>query len=228
MSQGLTYSVDLVLCIDATESMKPVIERVKERASNFPTDLIDGMARASKRVTRLRLRVIAFGDVGCDPEPFRVSPFFLLPAQVEDFRGFVNGIRAEGGGDIPESALEAMAIAMHSEWSDDADKQRHAIVVFTDAPAHRLEVGAGKVPDQYVRMVPRSLDELTELWEGGQRRATRLSQSAKRLVVFAPDAYPWTEISDSWYDTIHFPSTAGEGLADHEYGEILNMLVQSV
>jgi hypothetical protein len=228
LSQGLTYAVDLVLCIDATGSMAPVIEQVKKRALEFPSDLITGMGRLSKKVTRLRLRVIAFRDVGHDSEPFQVSDFFELPGQAVQFQGFVSAIAADGGGDEPESALEAIALAVHSDWASDSDKQRHAIVVFTDASGHRLEETAGSVPRPYAELMPGSLDELTELWEGDQGRSVRLRQSAKRIVVFAPEAYPWTEISLNWHESIHFPSKAGDGLADHEYSEILEMLAKSV
>jgi hypothetical protein len=66
------------------------------------------------------------------------------------------------------------------------------------------------------------------MWEGDQSRRTRMTQAARRIVVFAPAQYPWTEISESWNESIHFPSTAGDGLADHEYSEILDMLARSV
>jgi hypothetical protein len=228
VSTGLSYAVDLVLCVDATASMGGILEDVKRRAVDFPDDLISRMSVLSKRVTRLRLRVIAFRDIHHDQAPFDVSEFFELPVQRTEFERFVNRIWAEGGGDDPESALEALAIAIQSDWATDTDKQRHAIVVFTDAPAHALEHSAGKVPAPYGALVPASLDELTEMWEGDHGTRSALRQSAKRIVLFAPEAYPWSEISLNWYESIHFPSMAGNGLRDHEYDEIMDMLTKSV
>jgi hypothetical protein len=228
VSVGLTYAVDLVLCIDATASMAEILDDVKRRALDFPNDLIAGMRRLSKQVTRLRLRVIAFRDIHHDDVPFQVSDFFDLPAQSTEFEQFLNTIAAQGGGDDPESSLEALAIAIHSDWVTQTDKQRHAIVVFTDAPAHRLEHSNGRIPAPFAAIVPSNIDELTEMWEGDHALPSQLRQSAKRIVLFAPEAYPWTEISLNWYESIHFPSSAGHGLRDHEYGEIMDMLTKSV
>lgn len=55
-----------------------------------------------------------------------------------------------------------------------------------------------------------------------------MNHSAKRLIVYAPDAYAWTDIANNWENTIHFPSKAGDGLADFDYQEILNQIANSV
>ena len=52
---------------------------------------------------------------------------------------FVNGLIAEGGGDAPESGLEAVALAMNSPWTTAGDRRRQVIVVWTDQPAHPLD-----------------------------------------------------------------------------------------
>jgi hypothetical protein len=226
MGQGLTYGVDIALCIDATGSMDHVIEDVKGRALRFPDDLLAAMAKKDKHVTRLRMRVIAYRDIFVDAEPFIVSEFFNLPDERTGFESFVRRITADGGGDEPESALEAVAVALHSDWLHDADKLRHLVVVWTDASGHPLERGAGRVPGPYASLTPGNLDELTDLWEGGQ--TTKMSPTARRLVLFAPEAYPWSDMSASWDEVVHFPSAAGGGLADFEYDEILDTLAQSV
>ena len=43
-SQGLTYNVDLVLCIDSTGSMSPIIDRVKTGAFSLERDFRSAMA----------------------------------------------------------------------------------------------------------------------------------------------------------------------------------------
>ena len=38
--------------------------------------------------------------------------------------------------------------------------------------------------------------------------------SAQRLILYAPDAFPWTDISNHWDNVIHHPSRGGEGLSE--------------
>ena len=41
--QGLNYTVDIVMCIDSTGSMAPIIEKVKSNAMKFYEDLLKVM-----------------------------------------------------------------------------------------------------------------------------------------------------------------------------------------
>jgi hypothetical protein len=224
--QGMTYGVDIVLCIDATASMMPVIEDVKARALRLPDDLLNAMAAKGKHVDRLRLKVVVYRDIFVDAEAFKVLDFINLPEERSTFDSFMSGVVASGGGDEPESGLEALGIALNSDWSNDFTKQRHLVVIWTDASTHPIENGVGKVPPTFADLVPSSLDELTDLWEGGQK--SRLSQKARRLVLFTPEAASWTDLNDGWPEVIHFPSQAAKGMAEFEYEEILDLLVQSV
>ena len=130
---------------------------------------------------------------------------------------------------IQRSGLEALAVAMASDWIQEGDRQRHMIVMFTDASAHRLENRVGELPDTFAAQVPSSLSELTDIWEGGGQSAsgvaTTLKQPARRLVLFAPDMYPWPTIGDNWAQTVFLPSKAGEEV---EYNTILEVLANSV
>jgi len=104
--------------------------------------------------------------------------------------------------------------------------------MFTDASAHRLEDRIGDVPPAFVSQIPSSIDKLTDGWEGGSQGEGMMSLSikpaARRLVIFGPDTYPWTDIGDSWPQTVFFPSKAGDGLAEVDYGMILEVLANSV
>jgi len=227
--QHAAYSVDVVLCVDATESMESMLESVKSRALNFPYDVRRAFeAHEGREISRLRVRVVAFRDVTHDAVPFQVSDFFTLPAQLLEYQTFVGGIVAEGGGDEPDSGLEALAIALNSDWAADMGKQRHVVVLLTDATAHRLEDGAGRVPARYADTMPRNLDELTEWWEGYRPKRIRLRQLAKRLVLFAPEGYPWSDVSLDWNECVHHISKAGGGLTDHQFPEVVDSLCDRV
>jgi hypothetical protein len=142
------------------------------------------------------------------------------------FESFVNGLSARGGGDEPESALEALSIAQSSDWTHEGDKQRHVIVMFTDATAHKLESRVGEVSEPFKDQVATSMDELFGRWEGGQ--TVRLKKDCRRLLIFGPDAYPWSEIADVWGHTIFLPFQAGKGLEDVVYETILNLLISAI
>lgn len=223
--QGLKYSVDMVLCIDATGSMGSIINRVKTNALKFHDDLSSSMAEKSKNIDTLRLKVVVFRDYYADGEQaMKASEFFTLPDEADGFSAFVNSITADGGGDEPENGLEALALAIKSDWSKSGDKRRQIIIVWTDASAHELEKNNGAKPGNYSPDLPASFDELTDDWEG----QSYMSQTAKRLIMYAPDAYPWTDIANNWENVIHYSSKAGDGLADVDYQEILSAIASSV
>lgn len=225
MTQGFTYAVDIVLVIDATGSMGSIIDRVKSGALRFHDELGKVMAEKDKHVDELRVRVVVFRDYYAgDEEPLVASEFFALPEQQDSFARFVGSIRATGGGDEPENSLEALVTAMRSPWTGSGTKRRHVIVVWTDASAHPLEKKAGSKPARYPADMPADFDALTDLWEGQEV----MDSSAKRLVVFAPDAYAWTDISNHWESVLHYPSNSGDGLSEVDYGTILESIANSV
>lgn len=221
MSQNASYHVDLALCIDATGSMSSIINRVKASALAFHDQLMVEMKKKDKYVDVLRVRVIAFRDYYADKAPMLESPFFTLPADQDGFKSFVSSIHADGGGDEAENGLEALALAMKSSWTKEGARRRHVIVVWTDANAHPLEK-AGK-PTSYPADMPQNFDELTDMWEGQQ-----MQSSAKRLVLFARESTPWSDIGLNWNQVVLYPSKAGEGLKEIDLEAILELIAASV
>lgn len=65
--------------IDATGSMAPIINEVKDNALSFYQRFIDSMEENDKEVAELRIKVIVFRDYICDSEPMVESEFFVLP-----------------------------------------------------------------------------------------------------------------------------------------------------
>ena len=109
------WYVDIVMCIDATAAMTPFLDEVKSNALSFYQRFFDGMEeQACGNIEQLRIKVIAFRDYGFDDEPMVESEFFVLPDQNDEFKSFVQNIDALGGGDEPENALEAIALANKS------------------------------------------------------------------------------------------------------------------
>ena len=136
------YNVDMVFCIDATASMRPVINTVKNNALNFYHDVTAAMERKGKHINEMRIRVIAFRDYLADGDSaMMTTDFFRLPEQSKDFERCVKSIHAKGGGDTPEDGLEALGYAIKSKWTPGGDKRRNIIVVWTDASTHKLGYG---------------------------------------------------------------------------------------
>ncbi|MER0448949.1 vWA domain-containing protein [Streptomyces sp. Edi4] len=226
---NLQYAVDIVLCIDATGSMFPVLDTVKASALQFHERLDGVMGKKGKAISQLRLKVIVFRDFGDDPSnAIEQTGFLHLPSQARDFEQFLSGIDATGGGDIPESGLEALALAINSPWETGLDRRRHVIVMFTDAPAHPLGT-AGANAQSYPAGIPRSIDDLFEQWGYARSQTSVMEQSAKRLVLFAPDEAPWSDpIAEEWDLTLHFASKAGQGLEEFEMDEIIETIANSL
>lgn len=222
----LTYGVDLVFCIDATMSMYPILNTVKNNALNLYQDFQRVMEAKHKRVQQLRVRIVAFRDYYYDKEKaMLVTNFFDLPSQAKNFETCVKSIEADGGGDDPEDGLEALAYAMKSDWNTTAQKRRHVIVVWSDDATHDL--GFGKSVPNYPKGMAKDFNELTEWW-GSKRNPGVMDESAKRLILFTPDKESWNLIRDNWNNVIQYESDAGTGLKDCDYEQILNAISNTI
>jgi hypothetical protein len=222
--RGLSYSVDIVFCIDVTGSMTPILDAVKAHAIGFYDDVQTNLTAKGKNVSQLRVRVVAFRDLVADGDAaLEESPFFTLPEERTSFSEFVNGLIAQGGGDAPESGLEATALAINSPWTTTGDRRRQVIVVWTDQPAHPLDPSA--VPADLGSRIPADFSALTDTWEDEQGV---MGSSSKRLILFAPDGPGWSDISAVWENVVHHPSQAGGGLSDVDYGTIIDSIGNSV
>ncbi|MCK9904175.1 hypothetical protein CC117_30235 [Parafrankia colletiae] len=226
---NLQYAVDIVMCIDVTGSMGPVIDRVKENALSFHAHLDAAMGRKGKSTSQLRIKVIAFRDFGYNTQDaIQESEFYVLPDESAGFERFVKGLVATGGGDEPESALEALALALQSSWERGMDRRRHVVVMFTDASAHPLGSPSAVAAPSYPQHIARNLEELSEQWGYATSQSAVMENSAKRLVLFAPERPPWPDLAEEWNWTIYFPSRAGAGLEEYELDEIVDTIAHSL
>jgi hypothetical protein len=221
--QHAQYRVDVKMLIDATGSMGGLIRKVQNAALRFHPDLMAALDAKGKVIDELRVGVTAFRDLNYDGKESLIdSGFFALPAQQDAFARFVEGLVASGGGDEPESGLEAIDLAIAADWTTEGTKRRHIIVVWSDASAHPIGLHGGD-PNSGFRFA-KSLDELTDRWHADGR----LSKTSKRLILFTPDAAGWSEIATGWDNVVHFPSKAGDGLSEIDYRTILDAIQNSV
>ena len=222
--QGNSYYVDIVMCIDGTGSMLPFIDMVKSKALSFYSIFEEELTLASKSVAGTRVKIVVFGDYKCDDEPMRESPFFVLPDQNEEFSAYVNGITTSGGGDAPENGYEAIATALKSDWTMEGSKQRHIILVFSDAPALPLGERAGCAG--YPTDIPTSMPELSAWWEGtDQSFVSTYNPKYGRLIAFVPADESWSHLG-SWNRVMTVNKIGGD-CNEADMNEICKTIVSS-
>ncbi|MBO4556465.1 MAG: VWA domain-containing protein [Elusimicrobiales bacterium] len=233
--RSIDTNVDIVFAVDATGSMEPLIEKVKQLTVSLKDDIEKGLEDKHRKINNLRVKVIAFRDYYVDGDgAMEESDFFILPEEEDDFRDFVSNIRAGGGGDEPESGLEALALALRSDFVQDGDKKRHIIVLFTDASAHPLEKQKDGVPSNYPANMFKNLHEFYNKWGVGQESLgmssyeEQMSRNAKRLILFAPNVYPWDEIEANFDNTIRKDMDKGNNGRDLKLDDVIALITGSI
>lgn len=232
LMQQQPYTVDVVMCIDGTSSMSGIIDKVKQQAVSFPDLYADAMEKSGRVPGTIRVKVIVFRDFKDDGEAAmqQSEGFFDLsdPTQQDAFCRYVNGIEARGGGDLPENALEAIAMAMRADWTTKGGRyRRHAILLFTDADALPLREPDRTTSPYYPTGMPASLAELKELYDrGDQEYAPMYSPNHGRMVIFAPETKDsvWKQVR-AWPRAWVVPTEAHGGCKDVDIEDALAVLV---
>ena len=185
------YTVDLIICIDGTGSMWRMIDTVKEEAKDLYAYYANAMRESDRKIKEdgFRVKVIVFRDFADDNSPaLEPSPFYMVPRDSEAFNSFVDRIEPKGGGDAPESALEAIVTAMKAAWEPKGGRyRRQAIVVFTDTCTYNLKNPDRVKNPNYPSGMPNDFEELRLVWENGdQEICPYYSPRNGRLIIFAP------------------------------------------
>jgi hypothetical protein len=128
--------IDLVVCLDTTGSMSPIIDAVRDHIVTHLIGEMKSQLGRNQMPFEWRARVIGYGDL--DADPFYTTPF------TSDERTLVDGIRSTSrSGGSTEYTLDALLMAARSPWRSDAPVHR-IVVLFTDEPSHpRLHRSSG-------------------------------------------------------------------------------------
>ncbi len=118
--------VDVVFVFDITGSMGDEIEGMVEKSKDFADEI-------SSAGFDYRLSLVTFRD-----EVVRGDYGFTT--DVSEFKRWLSSLRASGGGDTPEAALDALMYAMRLPFRRDAQK---ILILITDAPYHHRDDGSG-------------------------------------------------------------------------------------
>ncbi len=186
----LDCEVDIVFCIDNTGSMGNLLNSVKQSVLRFYNELQAYCHQHHRNVANARIKVVSFGDLA--QKRIEVSPLYKIPDKQDEYRKFVSKIVVWDGGDTPESSLEALSLAMDTEWAHTMERSRHIIILFTDAPAHPLGTMSTRY---YPKDMPRSMTELEQRWNV-------MDETFKRMILFAPNTAEWQQIA-TWTNVKH-------------------------
>lgn len=149
--------IDMVFLVDVTGSMTPCIEALKNNISTFITSLTTSSANTPSIVKNWRAKAVGYRDFTSDKVPFVDNPFV---DSVEAFQAQLAELKAQGGGDEPESLLDALykvatmpatgkgAQADPKSWRYSSEAMR-SIIVFSDASIKptMVEPSGGTVED---------------------------------------------------------------------------------
>ena len=144
-------SVDLAFVIDATHSMSPYIDAVKENTRKIVSDI-----RRTNGNLSIRVGVVVFRDIGY-PKRFEILDF---TTSIDDFETFLGAIvaKANPGNDTPEDFAGGIQECNKLTWS----QSTRVVFAITDAPCHGKEFHNCEYPDNYPNGTP-GIDVLREL-----------------------------------------------------------------
>lgn len=187
------YYADVVMCIDGSARMSNVIDEVKLRVLSFGNDYIEAMSEVDNTLKELRIKVIVFREFGKEGKAIEESKFFTLPADDAEFTEFVRNIQAVGGGETSSNALEALALAIKSDWTTKGHRRRYGIMMFSNGGI--VPFDAHKDHPDYPHGMPKDFDSLYNWWEGWDDtfKGTYVPRFAK-FTAFVPYMSPWTDM----------------------------------
>lgn len=188
------YNVDIVFCVDLSKSMEALVSNFKQKAADFYESFISNMNEEDKGVAVFRVKIITFNGGNNALNTTKESKFFVFPDEEKEFVSYVMSLDANGPVTESRNALEAVALAFKSNWNKNSDNlARQAIVVLTDSKADSFEEHVTN--KSYPQDMPKDLAELGNWWDDMSLKHTGfLSTKFTRLLVFAPEAYPWKDI----------------------------------
>jgi hypothetical protein len=130
--------VEVAFVLDTTGSMGPLIEGAKRKIWSIATAIIDCSPEAD-----IRMGLVAYRDIG----DIYVTKTFDLTTDIQGLYADLLKLRAQGGGDWPESVNEALWVATTKlSWSYGHNTTRIMFLV-GDAPPHMDYPQDMKYPD---------------------------------------------------------------------------------
>lgn len=154
------FTLDIVLCLDVSGDNRVPLEGLKNAVEGLGNAMAERYIQEEHIPLRdIRLCLVTFRDFspGLSETPLECSPFFSLHYNERELIEYLDGMKAEGGGDIPESSLEALAKCFTLPFNE-RKRDRTAIIFITNALPQPY--GTGKEHELYPKDIPSSYDEV--------------------------------------------------------------------
>ena len=137
--------VDIVFLLDISGSMQPSIDALRDNINGFVNSLANPDPNGGIPVKEWRIKVAGYRDAVSDGKQWWVE--FPFSTSVDEIKSQMASLEAKGGGDEPESLLDALykiATMPSTDRPDDPNpemwRHRHAaargVLFFTDASYH--------------------------------------------------------------------------------------------
>ena len=120
--------LEIVLVLDATDSMSPYIKQAKVRLNEI-LYAISGLVPAA------RIGIVAYKDYGDDYGPTACKGL-KITGDANQVRTFLGGIIAGGGGDEPEPINEALKLATDRKAMGWTENRKRVIILVGDSTIH--------------------------------------------------------------------------------------------
>jgi outer membrane protein OmpA-like peptidoglycan-associated protein len=205
--QKFEAKYDIVFLIDATGSMQPCINGVKDNIESF----ISNLSEDNTRIVDWRAKIIAYRDVNTDYNSYEDGYF---TSDKNNLKSQLSNVIASGGGDEPESTVESIHKAItESEWRTDASVAK-VVVCFTDATNNDLISSAYKS-------------------KKGNINATHITKELNKnkslnLFLFGNEDNDYTIIDDASNAYVTQYSNAVYELQNADYSIIMNSLSEKI
>lgn len=176
-------NVNITFLIDTTGSMDTYINAVKDRAIEFSEIL-------NEKGIEFKLGLIGFGDLNEKEKP-TVYPF---TEDVTKFRKQVRRIPRTYGGDIPESALDALETGVELLKNSRETENKNIFILITDAPPH-VPTNSGKGIEDIKNM-------LAEYGITIYVTARRDKESVKAYQPLVEESGKYYNLNEKFYDIL--------------------------
>ncbi len=128
--------VDIIFLLDISGSMGPAIINIGKNIGTFVANLDPTI------VKDWRARVFSFGDMESDSAEIKLNvsrPWTQEPQEiVNQIVECVELVKQAGGGDEPESSLDAMYLAARDGFDADWTERTRTVILFTDASPKKI------------------------------------------------------------------------------------------
>lgn len=220
-------NVDIVFCVDTTGNIPDLVYYLKDNIEKICNDV---RARLEEEVTYIgdfRVKFVSFKDIYYDDNSLMESKFFLIPNDMKELKEYLLPFEPDGGGDKEESSLEAISLALKSEWNNSSPRCRQVIVLFTDNPSHEfLEKDYARID---VSGFPKDLDELKAIMLGENKEYNPAFNHKKlRFIAITPYVYPFNELIEEIPNSYSVPVLENNGLKDLELEDLSKIIVDGL